>query len=155
PVPPGEQSSVVTDHRMILSVSKTQSTLYDQIQYSGNPKLFAWVLPISGTVEVGLSAQSMFNALNNLSSVTVLEPPRNCPPAPICPTEYGTSSSGASSGGFSAADGSAGAAAPAPVDVLKTEVVGPYETVQLKSSDANALQNWLTTNGFNIPDDVK
>ena len=29
--PQGEQQSVVTDHRMILSVSQAQTTLYDQI----------------------------------------------------------------------------------------------------------------------------
>ena len=36
--PPGEPVSLVTDHRMILSVSQKQTTLYDQIQYSGSPE---------------------------------------------------------------------------------------------------------------------
>jgi hypothetical protein len=35
------ESTQVTGHRMILSVSKTQSTLWDQITYSGNPSSFA------------------------------------------------------------------------------------------------------------------
>jgi hypothetical protein len=39
--------------------------------------------------------------------------------------------------------------------VLKHETVGPYETVQLRSTDANALTNWLTQNGFAIPEDIK
>jgi MYXO-CTERM domain-containing protein len=34
-------------------------------------------------------------------------------------------------------------------------VVGPYETVQLKATDANALQQWLSQNGFNVPPDVQ
>jgi len=144
--PPGEQNSVVTDHRMILSVSKTQTTLYDQIQYQGSPSEFAWVLPISGTVDVGLSADSLFNALHTLSAVTVLEPPRNCPPPPQCESK---NSAGAAFDAPTAAD--AGTA----VDVLRREVVGPYETVQLKSEDPAALESWLTQNGFNIPDDVK
>lgn len=145
--PPGEQSSVVTDHRMILAVSKTQTTLYDQIQYQGSPSQFAWVLPISGTVEVGLSADSLFNALHTLSAVTVLEPPRNCPPPPRC--------EGENDRGLNGAPASADAGTSGPVDVLKREVVGPYETVQLKSDDALALESWLTQNGFNIPDDIK
>ena len=33
---------------------------------------------------------------------------------------------------------------------MKRETVGPYETVQLRSTDPNALNNWLTTNGFAI-----
>jgi hypothetical protein len=154
-IPPGEQNTVVTDHRMILSVSKVQSTLYDQIQYSGNPKEFAWVLPISGTVDVGLSADSMFNALNTLSAVTVLEPPRNCPPPPVCPANE-SDSFGAAKGGSTSAD--AGAAPP--IDVLKKETVGPYETVQLKvnvdeGGSPQALQTWLADNGFNVPADVQ
>lgn len=41
------------------------------------------------------------------------------------------------------------------VEVLKTEVVGPYATVQLKSDDPAALERWLTENGYTIPADVK
>jgi MYXO-CTERM domain-containing protein len=40
------------------------------------------------------------------------------------------------------------------VTVTKQENVGPYATVQLHSTDASALNNWLTQNGFNIPADV-
>ena len=35
--PPTETDSVITDHRMVLTVSSTQTTLYDQIRYQGNP----------------------------------------------------------------------------------------------------------------------
>lgn len=149
--PPGENQSVVTDHRMILSVSKTQTTLYDQIQYSGNPSSFAWVLPISGTVDVGLSADTLFGALGNLTSTIVQAPPDRCPPPPNCGRSYNDEASQASGAG-SLGSQDAGAA---PVDVLKHETVGPYETVQLRSTDANALNNWLTTNGFAIPEDIK
>jgi hypothetical protein len=146
--PPGENQSVVTDHRMILSVSKTQTTLYDQIQYSGNPSSFAWVLPISGTVDVGLSADTLFGALGNLTSTVVQAPPDGCPQPPSCGYDLSDEAPQASAG----AAQDAGAA---PVDVLKHETVGPYETVQLRSTDANALSNWLTTNGFAIPEDIK
>lgn len=146
--PPGENQSVVTDHRMILSVSKTQTTLYDQIQYSGNPSSFAWVLPISGTVDVGLSADTLFGALGNLTSTIVQAPPDGCPPPPNCGYLNDSAEAPQASGG-SAQD------AGASVDVLKRETVGPYETVQLRSTDANALTNWLTQNGFGIPEDVK
>ena len=54
---PPENPTVVTDHRMILSVSKAQTTLYDQIRYQGDPGSFAWVLPIAGTVEVGVCGE--------------------------------------------------------------------------------------------------
>lgn len=148
--PPGEQASVVTDHRMILSVGKTQSTLYDQIRYSGNPKEFAWILPISGEVEVGLSADSLFGGLDTLTSVVVQEPPRNCPPEPEACRRERDEKSASAGGGFQ--DAGSG------VSVIKTEVVGPYETVQLHpetENDVAALEGWLAEHGFNVPDDIK
>src|SRR5262245_4017582 len=37
------ESTVVTGHRMAFSTSPTQTVLWDQIKYSGDPKDFAWV----------------------------------------------------------------------------------------------------------------
>jgi len=142
---PTETNTVVTDHRMILSVSTTQTTLYDQIRYQGDPASFAWVLPITKEVEVGLSADVVFAALDAMTAVQVFPPPRNCPPPPNCNAR--------SDGNFGA---SAGAAPPSDgVNVNKRETVGPYETVQLSATDAAALDRWLTNNGFTVPDDVK
>src|SRR6516225_11885584 len=62
--PTSQNGTVVTDHRMIFSVSPTQSTLYDQIHYSGSPSDFAWVLPIHGTVGVGVSSDLLFSVLD-------------------------------------------------------------------------------------------
>ena len=39
--------------------------------------------------------------------------------------------------------------------MTKQENVGPYATVQLKATDANALEKWLADNGYEIPADVK
>jgi hypothetical protein len=139
---PTENPTVVTDHRMILSVTKTQSTLYDQITYQGEPTSFAWVLPFSGEITVGLSADVVFSALDQVTTTSILPPP-GC-----VQNNFGGSSGGSSA----SSSGSAGAAAPAPeVTVLKHEVVGPYDTVQLQASDPKALETWLQNNGFAIP----
>src|SRR5689334_18371691 len=53
---PMEESTQVTGHRMMLSISQQETTLWDQIEYSGNPQSFGWVLPTKGIVEVGLSS---------------------------------------------------------------------------------------------------
>ncbi|MCA9585482.1 MAG: DUF2330 domain-containing protein [Myxococcales bacterium] len=153
PPPPGQSQSIVTDHRMILSVSQSQTTLYDQIQFQGNPAEFAWVLPISGTVEIGLSSDVVFNTLHTVTQSTVVEPPRNCPPPPNC--NFGGSSSSGGSGSLDSAGSAADPQAPPPVDILKRETVGPYETVQLASTDPNALTDWLNTNGYQIPTDIQ
>jgi hypothetical protein len=74
PPSPSENPTVVTDHRMILTIAQDQSTLYDQIKYSGSPSAFAWVLPISGTVDVGLSADIVFQTLDNNTRTSILAP---------------------------------------------------------------------------------
>jgi hypothetical protein len=140
---PPENPTVVTDHRMIFTISKDQSTLYDQIRYQGNPASFAWVLPISGELAVGLSGDIVFSGLDQITQTQLNPPPRNCPPPP-------SNCGGSSSGGF----GGAASEADNGVNVIKKEVVGPYETVQLQASNPTALSDWLAQNGFNVPPDV-
>lgn len=143
---PPESDSVVTDHRMILSVSSQQTTLYDQIRYTGSPSSFAWVLPISGTATVGLSADVVFATLDGLTQSQVIQPPLNCPAPPEDCLSKNAPNASFGAGGAEAQD--------AGVSVTKTEVVGPYETVQLHSTDGQALNDWLTSHGYAIPADV-
>src|SRR5207253_2494422 len=77
-------ASDITDERMLLAVSETQTTLYDQIRYAGSPSSFAWVLPIRGTVTVGLSADVLFDSMDALTATEVRPPPSSCPPPPQC-----------------------------------------------------------------------
>jgi hypothetical protein len=140
--PPTQVASDITDERMLLTVSSIQTTLYDQIQYSGSPASFAWVLPIKGTVTVGLSADVLFDSFDALTATQILQPPSTCPAGPIC--GFG----GAATGTSAVANGAAEAPT---VTVTKQENVGPYDTVQLHATDPNALNNWLAQNSFVIP----
>jgi hypothetical protein len=147
PVPPTQVATVVTDHRMIFTVSPLQTTLYDEIKYSGAPSSFAWVLPIHGQVTVALSADIVFASLEQATQTTILAPP--LPQCPSCPCQnFGgvantSGSSGSSSGGGTG------------VTILSQQVVGPYATVQLSSTNANALDAWLMANGYVIPSAVQ
>ncbi len=138
------ETTQVTGHRMILSVSKDRTTLWDQISYSGEPQSFAWVLPIKGTVDVGLSSDAMFSAIEQATSVSIKSPTINCLPPDCAFGSAGASSSGNGSGG----SGGGG------VIVIAEEVVGPYATVQLSSQDPNALKTWLISNGYSLPLDI-
>jgi hypothetical protein len=145
--PPTESNDVVTDHRMVLSLSPQQTTLYDEIKYSGSPSSFAWVLPITGQVTIGLSADAVFDTFDSLSVPQVQPPPITCPsPPPGCAVPV--------SAGPSANDG-AGSSSGGGVNVTNSQVVGPYQTVQLQSTDPTALDAWLTTNGYAITNDMK
>lgn len=146
PPPQQQQVTVVTDHRMILSVSPQQTTLYDQIRYQGDPASFAWVLPIHGTVDVGLSADVLFASLDAITETRIQSPFVNCP-RPVCNNNRGF----APSAGATADD----AGTQDPVTVNKRETVGPYDTAQISSKDPAALESWLAMNGFNVPTDIQ
>src|SRR5580698_1305808 len=141
--PPTQTVSDITDERMLLAVSTLQSTLYDQLRYTGTPTDFAWVLPIHGTVDVGLSADVLFDSFDALTQTQIVPPTPNCP-SPSC----GSDPQGAT------ANAGAGGGPENTVTVLKQENVGPYATVQLQSTDPSALGNWLAQNGYNISADV-
>jgi hypothetical protein len=143
--PTTQVGTVVTDHRMIFAVSPTQTTLYDQIRYSGSPSEFAWVLPIHGPVKLGVSSDQLFSVLDQNTQTTVRAPPYPCPVC-NCVRNAPVASGGASY--------DAGIADGGGVTVIAQQVVGPYATVQLhpnSTSDTAALTSWLKGNSYDIP----
>jgi hypothetical protein len=148
PTPPNESGTVVTDHQMIFVSSAQQTTLYDMIKYSGAPASFAWVLPIHGTVTVALSSDVVFAALDQLTSPNVIPPPY-----PTCPVPANCSSCDFAGAAQSGSGGSSGGSTG--VTVLTQAVVGPYDTVQVQSTNPSALDTWLSANGYTIPQSVQ
>jgi MYXO-CTERM domain-containing protein len=146
PPTPTQSGTVVTDHRMIFAVSPAQTTLYDQIKYTGNPSAFAWVLPTHGVVTVGLSSDVLFQAMDQATQTTIVAP--TLPQCPSC--QCFPRGASLNAGGGSSASSSGGT-----VNVLSQAVVGPYDTVQLQSTDPTALNTWLTANGFAVPTNVQ
>jgi MYXO-CTERM domain-containing protein len=135
---PQQVVSAVNAHRMVFSVSPTQTILWDQFSYSGDPQDFAWVLPVhAASVKVELAHDEFISALDAWTS-PVIRGPQN-----------------SGGGGFGCASN---AALPGPggggVQVINQEVVGPYEVATLRSSDPNALDNWLTSHGYDIPSSI-
>jgi MYXO-CTERM domain-containing protein len=144
-----QSGDVITDERMIFRITPQATTLYDEISYSGNPQSFAWVLPIHGTVTVGLSSDILFAAIDAATVPTIVSPnPPQCASCSCGAANGGADLSGSGSGS------SSGGGTP-PVTVLSQQTVGPYATVQLQSSDPNALNAWLTANGYVIPADIQ
>src|SRR5277367_1391793 len=102
---PTQSGDVITDHRMIFRVTPQQTSLYDEIEYAGNPQDFAWVLPIHGQVAVGLSSDIVFSSLDSATQTTIEAP--NLPACASCtcnddfggaPTAGTAADAGASSG---------------------------------------------------------
>jgi hypothetical protein len=148
-VPPST-TTVVSGHRMALSLSPKQTVLWDQIQYQGNPEDFSWVLPIKPGARVEQASDEWFETLEASTLTTVQAPPLNCNGGGT----FGCGNSGFGSAQAVGAEDSGGDGHDG-VTVVHQETVGPYESVTLSSKDAGALTGWLESHGYDIPDDIQ
>ncbi|MGH7437109.1 MAG: DUF2330 domain-containing protein, partial [Polyangiaceae bacterium] len=124
--------TVVDAHRMAFAITQAQTVLWDQIHYSGDPSEFAWVLPVKPGARIELSRDEFFAALDASTQPLV---------------NYTATGPGCVLAGCSSA-GSNGAGGSGTVQVLSQQVVGPYETVTLRSTDPGALASWLAMHQF-------
>src|SRR4029079_4540257 len=79
--------SVVTGHRMALSISPTRTVLWDQVQYAGDPKDFAWVLPVGPGAVLEEATDAWFEALDAVTSTRVVSPTVKCGGSSVQETE--------------------------------------------------------------------
>ncbi len=142
PGPTGSPTAVDA-HRMVMVVSPSASTLWDQIVYAGDPSDFVWVLPVASGARVVLADNGFFEALTQETQILMQAPP---PPPARCPDPcLGL--------GFIASEASADfMPRPSPVRVEFQGVVGPYETATIESDDPRALLTWLNENGYRVDD---
>ncbi len=145
--PPAQPTDVqvVTDHRMVLSLAATQTTLWDQFEYSGRPAEFSWILPIRYTTgtHVAIADDAFLNYVNTVTAPLLVRP--NYPFTP-CP---GPPYAGGGNASFS------DAAVAGDVTVLAMQVVGPYAVSIIRGSDPTAITSWLRDNGYTVPDALR
>lgn len=136
---------VVTDHRMVLSISGTQTTLWDQFQYTGQPADFSWILPIRYTERsnVAIADDGFMRMADGLTAPVVTPPTR-----PFC-------GRGATAAGAPNAAASDAGAVDDSVTVLRQEIVGPYAVSIIRGTDAMAIRNWLASNGYTVTPPVE
>ncbi|MEW5854755.1 MAG: DUF2330 domain-containing protein [Myxococcota bacterium] len=146
-IPISEEGTVVTGHRMAISISPSQSVLWDQIEYDGNPADFAWVLPVTEGARIEVSTDAWFEVLEAATAVQVSSPQLNCSGGGGLPF-FGCASAGASDS--LAAERAAGGG----VTVLHEGTVGPYETVTLRSTIPGALVDWLQGHDYAIDESI-
>ncbi len=177
PVDQPDQATVVTGHRMALSVSTKRTILWDQIQYAGKPQDFAWVLPVKPGAYLELASDAFFEALDGATSTTIRSPQIACPPSggfggnggfyeggdysPGCNAFSCGAMAAEGAGDFNGGGGAGGQGStlggdpPDPVTVVHNESIGPYETVTIHSNVPGALFEWLDSHGYAIEDSLK
>lgn len=145
-IPPPSVNTVVTGHRMALSISPKQTVLWDQIEYSGAPESFAWVLPVKPGAIIQLSSDAWFDTLDAATNTQIFQPQISCVNGGGGPS-FGCGYAEDAAGRAFDSPESAGGQGPA-VTVVSRGSVGPYSTVTLSTDTPGALNTWLTENGF-------
>jgi hypothetical protein len=145
-IPPPGENTVVTGHRMALSISPKQTVLWDQIEYAGAPESFAWVLPVKPGAIIQLSTDAWFDTLDAATTTQVFQPQISCNNGSSGPS-FGCGAGAELSTRADEGVGTSGGGGP-PVTVVSRGSVGPYLTVTLSTDTPGALNTWLTDNGF-------
>lgn len=154
-IAPPTESTVVTGHRMALSISPEQTVLWDQIEYTGSPGSFAWVLPVKPGAIIQVSSDAWFDTLDATTTTQIRQPRVVCQNQNSgCngdPVTKGVATAEADSGSCFLCDGASNGgfgSAPPPVTVVSRGTVGPYSMVTLATDTPGVLNTWLTENGF-------
>ncbi|MBL8720497.1 MAG: DUF2330 domain-containing protein [Myxococcales bacterium] len=144
--PPGQSISVATDHRLVVAIADTLVTVWDQVEFSGDPRAFAWVMPIRGRVAVGVGSDDFPQQLDDKTALRVYPPPRYCPTS-------GCGGAGCAASSDEAAAGPDGG--DTGVVELGRSVIGDYLQVQIRSTDETAILSWLGSQKFNVDPSLK
>jgi len=140
--------------QIIFEVEPGWVTAHVLIKYAGAPEQFAWIIPVPELPELGISPVSAFGLIDRLTAPDVGVDVENiCPISawacahhdqPSCGGDLGAPV-GLADGGASSSDAGAG---PPPVTILDEKVVGDYQTVTFRATEAAAATQWLRDNGF-------
>lgn len=149
--------------QIIFEVEPGWVTAHVLIRYAGDPKQFAWIVPVPEVPELSISPSSAFALLDKATAPDVeVGVDDVCPrSAWACHYDYPEDTSGGigCGGGAShanygyandaagASDGASGGGEP-PVTVINEQTVGDYQTVTFRASEAAAATQWLRDNGF-------
>ena len=129
--------------QIVFGVEGEKVSATIMIQYAGEAKDFAWVVPVASVPEVKLGAWELFTRLGWATD-----------PSFSLSWDF---EDGECGWGFSYKGGVDDADLEAPtadggVEVVAEDEVGPYDYVVLKSEDADELWSWLSENGYDQPE---
>lgn len=114
-----------------------------RLTVSGDAEQAAWIMPVPSRATVTLGNGAMFDELERV--VAPVERVRHYfwPRSNDWPRSSGTNDHGAPRSG--APSGAGG------VEVVGRERLGPFDVARLAVDDPQALESWLTRNGFHLP----
>lgn len=154
-----------TGENVMFVVADGQVEAHIQIQYTGDPERFAWIVPVMAEPTVEVGSDLLFTELQNSTVPTFTVNTRT--------EDCGLSGGGGSSGNSGGGGGGCGATpreeplagfgddAPSLDDdldedptVRQRELAGSYEYVVLEGGSLNGIVRWLDENGFAQDEDA-
>ena len=151
----GEYAVNQRAEQIIFEVEPGWVTAHVLIKYAGDPAKFAWIVPVPEVPELAISPLTAFGLLDRATAPIVNVDVQNiCPiseyacayPAvESCDSSFGDDAPGgfADAGASNDAGGTGGG-----VTVIDEKIVGDYQTVTFRASEAALATQWLRDNGF-------
>jgi len=147
-VPSAERPSgrqLVRDHRIAMAIGRSRTVIWDEVRFDGSPRELAWVSPVLPGTKIELASAEWLDALETSTQ-----------PIIYAPREQGFG--GCALTGCAESDDSftVRSSPGGGVVVLNESIVGPYESVTIRSqADADAPLRWLTQNGYDVAPEVR
>src|SRR5262245_10647218 len=118
------QTPFINGHRVAIAMSPYHTVLWDQIEYSGAPQDFAWVMPVKAGATIDVASDAWIEVLDATTQPVISSPPLDC----------GSESHGCGLGcGAGAANKGGDFQSGNGVTVVHEGTIGPYMTVTLSS----------------------
>lgn len=154
----GEYAVNQRAEQIIFEVEPNWVTAHVLIKYAGDPAKFAWIVPVPEVPELSISPLSAFGLLDRDTAPIISVADEDiCPiseyrcafaKVETCSNPFGGDDSQNDPGPAADAGASGDGGSTPPVDVIDTKVVGDYQTVTFRASEAGAATQWLRDNGF-------
>jgi hypothetical protein len=133
--------SIVRDHRMAIAIGRTKTVIWDEVRLEGDPRDFVWITPVKPGTTVELADDEWLSALDVSTQPVVYAPRYN-------------SRGGCALAGCASDQDTETATPSNSVFIVKEDVLGPYDSVTVRSAgDPDAPYRWLQENGYRIDDD--
>jgi hypothetical protein len=139
--------------QVVLLRDGTRTVLSMQNNYQGPPQDFAMVIPVPVVLQkenVKTLPRDVFDRVDQLTAPRLVEYWEQ-DPCPV-PNKYRLAEDAFGSGGLGASGTGPGGGGAGTVKVEAKFAVGEYEIVVLSATGSTALDTWLHTNGYKIPD---
>jgi hypothetical protein len=138
--------------KIVFGVDEQKEEIFAviQIQYQGAAEDFSWIVPVPSTPSVGVSSDEIFS---KLGPPTIPQFRLDYKVEGTCKVEDAKNFLAAPSAARGGVPGSAGeSVADSGVTVISREKVGPFDATVLLPTDPAALEKWLKTENYRVPD---